>query len=273
MGKVRGFFITGTDTGVGKTQVTGGIAAVLNSRLRAAGGADASAAGHSSAASLPAAVRLWKPVQTGTVVGDQDADSFRLRALSELAQAETAIAGLTLPEPLAPWMSAERAGVRLEYGEIVADGRRRLAEPGVCLVEGAGGLAVPLTSEALMADLAADLGLPLLIVARPGLGTVNHTLQTIGLARQKGIRIAGFILNGEAPEDSRDVGENRRMIEHFSGVACLGRLPWLPEPSVRHADWKPWRDQWVSAVERELAWDLMLDETLNGSEAGAATGR
>lgn len=218
-------FITGTDTGVGKTQVTAGIAA-----------------------SLGMSYSIWKPIQTGTLVGSPDADSYRLKKGSGTVQREEDIVSLTLPDPLAPWMAAERAGQPIDYRALVTEGQRRKNAAGIFLVEGAGGLAVPITANKLMSSLAADLGLRILLVARPTLGTVNHTLLSIFYAKQQGLDIAGVILNGYHDADDPALAENVQMIEHYGGVPVIGKLPWFPCTASTEEEWTSWREQWRKIV-------------------------
>jgi len=226
MNNKKGLFITGTDTDVGKTQVAYGIAAALTHHF---GLED---------------IRLWKPVQTGVSVGAENADSYRLLHGSCIGkQQEEEIVSRTLPDPLAPWIAAQRSGTTLDYQHLVGAGKARLAQGGMWLVEGAGGLGVPLTKEHLMVDLARDLALPLLIVSRAGLGTVNHTLQTIAYARAAGIEVAGVILNGFREGEEADVMDNAMMIEVFGDVQVLGNLPWMVEEA--HDEW---RMAWAACV-------------------------
>lgn len=239
-----GLFVTGTDTGVGKTIVAAGIAAALR-RLSAAG-------------RMPAReVRLWKPVQTGVAAPEApEADSFRLAsAEGGLAQTARDVCALTYPVPLAPWMAARRAGGTIDYDGLLADGRKRLGEGGLLIVEGAGGLAVPVTDSRMIVHLAADLGLPLVIVARTGLGTVNHTLLTVMLARQYGLPIAGVVLNESSPpttDDRRCIAENAEMIATFGKVPVLGALPWMEQAEGAASA------AWIDKVMAELDWPTLL---------------
>ncbi|WP_152396507.1 dethiobiotin synthase [Paenibacillus guangzhouensis] len=227
----KGLFITGTDTDVGKTQVAYGIAAALTHHLSMRD------------------IRLWKPVQTGVSVGSQHADSYRLLHGSLIGkQQEEQLVSLTLPDPLAPWIAARRSGAALDYEQLVQEGKARLAQGGMWMVEGAGGLGVPLTKQHLMVDLARDLALPLLVVARAGLGTVNHTLQTVAYARQAGLQVAGVILNGYPEGSEADVMDNAMMIETFGDVEVLGMLPWMDEEA---------NDEW------RLAWAACVAERVN----------
>ncbi|MDB5055153.1 MAG: dethiobiotin synthase, partial [Bacilli bacterium] len=203
-----------------------------------------------------AAVQLWKPVQSGAALGTPAADSYRLLHGSGLAGSEADIASHTFTAPVAPWLAARLAGTPLIYRDLVAEGRRRLARGGCLLVEGAGGLLVPLADEQRMVDLAADLELPLLIIARTGLGTVNHTLLTVECARQAGLEVLGVILNGCEPAGQSMAADNARMIEQFGKVSVLGILPWLAHDRWDEAGWKVWRQRWTSELERNLKLDV-----------------
>lgn len=215
----RGLFITATDTEVGKTHITGVLASLLSERMGEHG------------------LDVWKPVQSGVSVGDVEADSRRLQEWSNLSGGEAARVTCTFPEPLAPWMAARRAGVTVDYDGLVDEGLRRI-ERAFTLVEGAGGLAVPITGRKLMSDLAKDLNVPILLVARAGLGTVNHTLLSVAFARQAGLGVAGVVLNGQRDLPDANVRENIEMIETFGGVEVLGVLPWLDPARTGQSEWK-----------------------------------
>jgi dethiobiotin synthetase len=253
---LKGIFITATDTDVGKTFVAAGIAAALNRRL----------GGQLVLGSKPK-VSLWKPVQSGTHVGNPAADSYRLVMGSGLKQTEEETVSYTFAEPLAPWMAALREGAVIDFAALVREGLYRKRANDFVIVEGAGGLMVPLTEQHLMQNLAAALELPLLIIARPGLGTVNHTLLTIRAAQEQGLEVLGVILNGCSDLNAPWLKENVRMIETFGSIPVLGLLPWFePEPqpvglSSTQSDgkvtqdaetWRHWRERWSAIVDREL---------------------
>ncbi len=215
---MRGFFVTGTDTNVGKTIV----AASLAVWAREAFGSAA----------------VMKPVATGAMW-----DRRERRWLSEDAALLRAASGCDAPwdwitpalyrEPLAPLTAAvrERRPVRLKPIEAAF---KRLSGRYPCIiVEGIGGLLVPLTPRSTVADLARSLGLPLIIVARTSLGTLNHTLLTIACARAAGLRIAGVICtNPEPPRANRMARlarqSNPKWIRELGRVPLLGVLPHLP---------------------------------------------
>ena len=208
-----GLFVTGTDTDVGKTYVTARLAARLRS------------AGH--------AVGVYKPACSGAEVFHGEpvwADVEALRSAVELPVAED---DLICPQrflaPLAPPVAAAREGRTVDADLLTAAAGRWAGRCDALLVEGAGGLLCPLAfgerdAGVTVLDVAAALGFPLLIVARAGLGTVNHTLLTLAAAKARGVPVAGVLLNetsGREPE----AGANAAMIERFGGSPVLGIIP------------------------------------------------
>ena len=187
-------FVTGTDTGVGKTVV----AAALCRDLMAAG----------------QRVAYYKPVQTGCGEGDEGDAGF----VAAAAPGTTIREGLRLAEPLAPAVAAERAGVTIDVDGLLREAAGLAAEADAVVVEGAGGLLVPLWEELTMADLAAGLGASLVVVARPGLGTLNHTALTLEAARARRLGIAGVVVSGW-PEHPEPVEETN--LERLAAMAPL----------------------------------------------------
>ncbi len=192
----RGYFVTATDTAVGKTVVMAGLAASLRAR-----GLD---------------VAVFKPVQSGALADDPTGDAALLGADCVYSFAA----------PLAPLVAARAEGETIELEPILAQARKLAGEHEILLVEGAGGLLVPLAPGLDMADLAAALGLPLIVVARAGLGTVNHTLLTIEVARARGLDVAGVVLNGESDESTAG---NAALVEAGSRAPVLAQIPWLAD--------------------------------------------
>lgn len=202
----KGLFITGTDTGVGKTAVAGGLAAALRKR-----GID---------------VGVFKPVASGGT-----ADARFLKAASGIADPVEAIAPVRLAEPLSPNVAAEREGRRLDLEPILSAFARLDHE--YILVEGIGGLLVPLRDDLLVADLAAALGLPLLVVARAGLGTINHTLLTLEAAAARNLNVLGVVYNATQPGSPDAAAQTSpAVIARISGVPSLGTLPFDPDLDV-----------------------------------------
>ncbi|SEG46058.1 dethiobiotin synthase [Paenibacillus sp. UNC499MF] len=188
MSGIRGIFVTGTDTGTGKTVVTAALAAALRSEGWNVG--------------------VWKPVQSGEPLGSGRSDAERLAEGSGVSDPPEEVASFTFSAPLTPWLAAKAEGVHLTMEMLYAGGKRLCSRYDAMLVEGAGGAAVPLTEDALLAEWIAYLRMPVLIVARAGLGTVNHTLLTVSFLRQFGIDILGVVLNeGACAAASPEIAE------------------------------------------------------------------
>jgi dethiobiotin synthetase len=157
-------------------------------------------------------------VQTG------DGDAATLKRWAELEEEPEAIAARSFAAALAPLVAARLEGVELELEETIERVRALAARHEVTVVEGAGGLLVPVGRDWTIGDLAVRLGLPVLVVARAGLGTVNHTLLTVAEARRLGLDVRGVVLNGR---DDLSSDTNGELIEGFGGVPVLARVPWL----------------------------------------------
>jgi dethiobiotin synthase len=191
---LSGLFVTGTDTGVGKTIVS----AALMHRLRPSG-----------------PMRYWKPVQTGI---EEDDDTATVRRLGACGDTEVFDDGVRLPRPLSPHASARLAGVTIAIDDIVHRVAGQ-ASPPTWIVEGAGGVLVPLNDRELMIDLMVRLALPVVVVSRSGLGTINHTLLTLEALAARRLAVAGVVMNG--PLDP----SNRAAIETYGHVPVIGELP------------------------------------------------
>lgn len=201
---MRGLFVTGTDTGVGKTVVTGGIVAALRAR------------GHD--------VGVAKPLQSGALAGDPSGDAMLLREWSGVPESAAEIAPYSFAAALAPSVAAALEERAVTLADAL-DAVQAIAERhDAVVVEGAGGLIVPLGPGWTVADLAVALGLPVLVVARAGLGTVNHSALTVGALRSLGLEPVGVVLNGSADESSQ---RNAELIEELAEVRVLGHTPWV----------------------------------------------
>ncbi|GLT00437.1 ATP-dependent dethiobiotin synthetase BioD [Sphingobium jiangsuense] len=185
----RALVVTGTDTDAGKTVVAAGLTLCL-----------------------PGA-HYWKPVQSGTTPAT---DTATVRALTGLPADRFLPEAYLLREPASPHLSARLEGVEIDLDRL------SLPETDAPLiVEGAGGLMVPLNERALAIDLFARWGRPVILVARTGLGTINHSLLSIEALRARGIPIGGILFSGDPH------AENERIIPQLSGIRSLGRLPRL----------------------------------------------
>ena len=194
---MRGIFVTGTDTNVGKTVVS----AALMLRYRD-----------------EAPLRYWKPIQTGI---EQDDDTREVVRLSRARDDEVLNCGARLPGLLSPHLAARGAGTRVSVQSLVEPLHTayRKARAARWIVEGAGGALVPLNERETMADLMQALDLPVLIAARSTLGTINHTCMTIEVLRRRMLRVAGVVMVGEAND------ENRLAIEKYGAVEVLAQMP------------------------------------------------
>lgn len=203
----RGIFVTGTDTGVGKTIV----AATLARLLRMKG----------------VAVGVMKPVTSGCREenGQLVSDDALLLCQAAGISCSGDVAPYRLREALAPAEAAKLDRVRIDFSVIKSAFERLTSSCEYVIVEGAGGLMVPLSGGVLVADLARELDLPLLVVARPGLGTVNHTVLTCFAAQQLGLRVAGVIVNGMPEHPGLAEQGAPHQIGSLCGAPVLGIWP------------------------------------------------
>ena len=160
-------------------------------------------------------LRYWKPVQTGI---EQDDDTAEVARLAGLTPEQVLNAGVRLPRPLSPHVAAALASKPISLPALM-DLAWSQPESERFIVEGAGGVLVPLNEHELMVDLIAVLGLTVVIAARSGLGTINHTLLTIEALRNRAIAIGGVVMVGEPNPD------NRIAIETRGSVTVLGTVP------------------------------------------------
>ena len=174
-------------------------------------------------------VGVAKPVQSGAAADDAHGDAMLLRAAAEVEDAPDQICPFAFEAPLAPLVAARLEGRLLELDVVAGAVESLAARHEVLLVEGAGGLLVPVGESWTIADLAVRLGLPLVVVARAGLGTVNHTLLTVEAARRRGLHVAGVVLNGRRPGSDRSVDTNPELIESYGDVPVLAVVPWFEE--------------------------------------------
>lgn len=207
----KAVFIAGTDTGVGKTAVTAALAALLSEKGVVTG--------------------VIKPFQTGTELeGLSDAEFIygflgRDCVLSEVSPCR-------LKAPLSPYRAAGIEGVDIPLQDIIEHTRDYISRNDVTLVEGAGGLCVPVTGSYMMADLAVDLDAPMVIVVRPGLGTLNHTALSLEYARQRGAQVLGVVINGFPEPADVASATNPAVLRDVFSVDILGVIPRFPRLDV-----------------------------------------
>ena len=206
---IKGLFVTGTDTDVGKTQIAAGLTAALRGQGINAG--------------------YFKPVQSGCPeAGGRliPTDARVAQKLAKLPEPLELLTPITLRLPLAPGVAAAREGIKVDLERVAAVFRELASRYDFLVVEGAGGLYVPLVdTNFLVLDLARWLKLPLLVVAKAGLGTINHTALTVLAARQAGLPVAGVIFNRCSANPGLAEQTNPEVIEALTGVPILGKVP------------------------------------------------
>ena len=218
---VNSIFVTGTDTGVGKTIVSAGIAAALARRGKDVG--------------------VMKPVASGArrqgrrLVSD---DALFLRRAAGVEDPLELVNPVCLAPPLAPSVAARVSGSRIDLGRVWKAFRALSRAHEVLVVEGVGGLLVPILDRYPVARLARRLGLPRVVVARPTRGTINHTALTVLAAKAHGLAVRGLVINHHA-RFRRGLAErlNPEALETETGVPILGEIPWLgrdPFRALRH---------------------------------------
>ena len=187
---VKGFFVTGTDTGIGKTVLSALLVAALDGIY-------------------------WKPVQTGSIEGT---DRNSVCVWAECPEERLLPERYCFDPPVSPHLAAREAGVRITLDAI---GLPPSSETRPIIVEGAGGAMVPVNEHDLMLDLMRRLALPVVVATRTTLGTINHTLMTLAALRSAHLHVQGVVMIGH------ENIENRRAIEHYGKVRVIGHIPML----------------------------------------------
>ena len=209
----KGFFITGTDTGVGKTVIAGALIKVFR-----AYGIDTCG---------------MKPIETGCRRSGNflyPSDGLFLTDLSGFAGDIDAITPYRFETPAAPLVASEREGRGIEVNILMKAFNLISSRYQAVIVEGAGGLLVPIKKEYFMLDLARDLALPLIVISRPSLGTINHTLLTVGYALKEGMEVSGIIVNFHEPLHGSVAEEtNLETLKDISPVPLFGSFPYLED--------------------------------------------
>jgi dethiobiotin synthetase len=187
---MTGYFVTGTDTNVGKTVLSALLVAALDAVY-------------------------WKPVQTGASEGT---DRESVRRWTEVPPDRLPAERYQFDPPVSPHFASREAGVRIDLDAFELPGALAGRK---WIVEGAGGVMVPLNERDLMRDLMVRIGFPVIVAARTALGTINHTLLTLAALREASVAICGVALIGD------ENVENRRAIEHYGNISVVGHIPIL----------------------------------------------
>ncbi|MGH7966494.1 MAG: dethiobiotin synthase [Candidatus Binatia bacterium] len=205
---MRGLLITGTDTGVGKTFVGCGLAAALTARGKKVG--------------------VLKPVETGCRPQEEGLypeDAIRLATFAGSTLPLDLICPYRFAPPVAPSVAAELAGVTIEPQRIVTLFQQIAQQHDLTIVEGAGGLLVPLVGRYTFADLAHDLGVPLVVVVGSKLGALNHALLTLHCAQAMSLPVIGYLVNHPTLTSDQAIQTNVQTLARLTDIPCLGILP------------------------------------------------
>ena len=209
----KGFFITGTDTGVGKTIITGAL--ILGLRL------------------LGIKACGMKPVETGCLrEGDVlvPSDGMFIKTIAHMEESVHLVSPCCFEKPLAPLTASQIEGTTVDIEKIrKAYAQLRVIYDAV-VVEGIGGLMVPVRQDYFVLDLAKDFGLPVIVVSKPGLGTINHTMLTVTHAIKEGLDVAGVIINYSLPPENTPAEKtNPDVLKKVSPVPLIGIFPYLKD--------------------------------------------
>ncbi|HLA00770.1 MAG TPA: dethiobiotin synthase [Thermodesulfovibrionales bacterium] len=221
----RGFFITGTDTGVGKTVIAGALILIIKH--------------------MGCRVCGMKPIETGCMKSENvvqkaesrvkdtlliPADGMFLKEIADMDDSIDIITPIRFENPLAPFPASEIEGTPVDIEKIKKAFEDLLRKYDMAVIEGIGGLLVPLNRNYFVLDLIKHFGLPIVIVSRPGLGTINHTLLTVNYAIKEGINVAGIIMNySQSPEKTLAEETNPKVIRQISPVPLIGIFPYLED--------------------------------------------
>jgi len=235
---MAGYFITGTDTGVGKTVVTAALAALYRKH-----GWD---------------VGVMKPFETGIdPKHGSPSDARLLREISGTQDAWDEIAPYRFKTPASPLYAAQVEGISIERPRVLAAFQNLAHRHQTMLVEGAGGIEVPIAKNYRMSDLILDLGLPVILVARTRVGALNHIFLTLELAKQKGIAVAGVLFNSLDDCEASEVEQaSATLVAESTDCPVLGQMPFLG-PVSKNAFSDPLLKKIETAI--GLAWPWNID--------------
>ncbi len=209
----KGFFVTGTDTGVGKTIITAALIKVISRLGFTTGG--------------------MKPIESGCLQqGDVlvPSDGMFIKTIAHMEENIRNITPCCFKCPLAPLPASESEDISVDFEKINKAFADISGNYDVVIVEGIGGLLVPITKNYSVIDMAKDFNLPLIVVSRPSLGTINHTMLTVNYAIKEGLRVAGIIINySQPPENTLAETTNPEIIKQISPVPVIGIFPYLTD--------------------------------------------
>lgn len=208
---MKAFLVTGTDTGVGKTVIGCGLAATFTDREHRVG--------------------VLKPAETGCALRDgvlYPDDAARLAAFARSTLPLDRLCPYRFALPVAPSVAAEQVGLTIDPAQIIALFQDLAAQHDITIVEGAGGLLVPLVGRYTFADLARDLQIPIVVVVGSKLGALNHALLTFHCIQTRSLSLRGYILNHPTPAADPAIQTNPRTLAQLTDVPCLGTIPFLP---------------------------------------------
>ncbi|WP_062198476.1 dethiobiotin synthase [Massilibacterium senegalense] len=229
---MNGFFITGTDTEIGKTFVTSHLAALLKKKKVDVG--------------------VFKPMMSGTKIDDPISDAMQLKTFSGVSDSLEEIAPYTFLEPVSPYIAQKLHKTSIEKRHLVEKWNDIKPKHDCFLIEGAGGLYVPYTDDCMVSNFVKETKLPLIIVGRANLGTVNHLLLTVHYAKTEGLPIKGIILNGGNGEKAGIAEKtNKWMLDAFTDIPVLGVIPKFTNESL---------EERLTIIEQQLDMETLLGE-------------
>ncbi len=217
---LKGFFITGTDTGVGKTVISAGLVYFLNNL------------GYRTGAMKPiesgCKIQRFKGLKTNQANTLIPHDGMFLKKIAGMEDSIDLITPIRFKEPLAPFAASKIEGKTINIRRIKSAFSKLSKKYELLIVEGIGGLLVPIKKNYYVLDLAKYIGLPLIVVARPSLGTLNHTMLTVNYAIKEGLQIAGIIINHNKPAENTIAEEtNPDILKQISPVPIICIFPYL----------------------------------------------
>jgi len=208
---LKGFFITGTDTGIGKTLISGAVIKAINY--------------------LGVKVCAMKPVESGCGREGEiliPYDGIFLKQIAHMQESISLVTPCCLESPLAPLIASELDRIDIRLTEITKAFTKLSKLYEAIVIEGIGGLMVPIKKDYYVVELAKEFGLPLIVVAKPGLGTINHIMLTVNYAIKEGLEVAGVIINYSRPPENNLAEEtNPKLLTQICPVPVIGIFPYL----------------------------------------------